>query len=46
MMQKEKIKGRLATSAELKEGAEIRRRAAEAFGVRPSFIRLKECISE
>ena len=43
-MQKEKIKGRLATPAELKEGAEIRRQAAEGFGVRPSFIRLKECV--
>lgn len=43
-MQKEKNKGRLATPAELKEGAEIRRRVAEDFGVRPSFIRLKECV--
>ncbi len=36
--------GRLATPAELKEGAEIRRQAAERFGVPTSFIRLKECV--
>jgi hypothetical protein len=37
-------KARLATSAELKKAAQIRKDAAAKLGVRPSFIRMKECV--